>query len=218
MMAFYPDTLERKFQLAVTASSYNSMASASTDSDRYIYVSGTTRASINGESYLPVSQNSYLPYFSKYSPLGEHIWTRIYPHSDNEIFRQVVLDNIGGVYLLRTRYDCQYPFPYDFNPDNVDYNCGNTDNQYINLLKADINGAIQWDIRVSTGIPLTTTLDNTGMLTIGGSIGGANSLHGASASGYDGFIDQISINYNCSCGNLAQLVQEMTELLNIVPE
>lgn len=217
-MAFYPDNLERKFQLSLSTNTYNQIVSVTTDSDRSIYVAGTTRSSLNGVDYLPTSQNNFLPFFAKYSASGAHMWTRIYPQVDNTMFRHLVVDNIGGLFLLRTRYDCQYPFPYDVTTANLGYNCAGNDAQFINLLKADINGAIQWDTRVSTGIPLAASLDNTGVLTIGGSIGGTNSLHGVSANGYDGFLDQININYNCSCGNLAELVQEMTELLNIVPE
>jgi hypothetical protein len=119
--------------------------------------------------------------------------------------------------MLKTRADCSI-VPYKPEPSSSPYSCTNSESQYINLLKADTNGAIQWDVRVSSGIPTSTSLDNTGVLTIAGIIGNSNQLHGVAPNAIDGFVDQITINYNCSCGNLGQLVQEMTQLLNIVPQ
>jgi hypothetical protein len=219
ILGFYPNG-ERKFQTSFQQTpTHSGILTVAIDVNGTIYVGGQVSGSVNGASYQPnqINNNNALPVFAKYDSYGVHAWTRIIPQSDNTQVRQLQVDNIGGIFMLRTRADC-FSFAYRPETGNSPSSCTGSDSQWIQLMKSDVNGAVQYDVRVSSGIPSTTTLDNTGVLTISGIIGNGNSLHGIAPSGYDGFVDQITINYNCSCGNLGQLVQEMTQLLNIVPE
>jgi len=130
----------------------------------------------------------------------------------------VVTDNIGGVFWLvgDAGNSCYGYYYHTIFYLDADYSCGSTQ-QWINLFKTDVNGAVQYAIGFSSGIAQSFSIDNTGLLTIAGDVGSGVTLHGSTAlaGGYSGFIDQQLLDYNCSCSNLATLVQEMATLLNI---
>jgi len=204
-----------RWQLANAGGSYSQMMAATTDATGATYAGGYTLGSLRGATY---SGTSTLPLLQKIDASGNVLWTVIYPNYNYQGITHVVTDNIGGVYWLDgdiSYYQCYGSYSSAIIYLDSDYQCGS--NPYITMLKTDVNGAVQYAGAYSTGIAQSFTIDNSGLLTVAGDITSSYSLHGttAPAGGWNGFVDQQSINYNCSCSNLASLVTQMSQLLNI---
>jgi len=183
-----------------------------------VYLGGWTSGSYNGAAYNPVQTGMPLPIAIKLDVNGNVQWTSIYPRQDQNLFLRVVTDNIGGVYWLMQSINC-ISYSASIHGFQTDFGCG-SGTQYVYLAKSDTNGAFQYLDSITSGIVQSMTIDNTGLLTFSGDFNGqnSNSLHGLYPSNnnvYNGFIDQQLLSYNCSCGNLASLVSQMSSLLNI---
>ena len=204
-----------RWQQQNAAGSYSGMFGVTTDVTGAVYAAGYVEGSVHGAPYLPTSVGDALPLLQKLDVNGNILWTVLYPAYDSQVATRVVTDNIGGVYWLIGFYTCAGSYSSSYAYLDTDYSCASA-SQSLYLLKSDVNGAVQFaDTTFSSGIAQALTIDNTGLLTLSGDI--TTTLHGASSgvAGYNGFIDQQSINYNCSCNNLASLVAQMSALLNI---
>ena len=210
-----------RWQVSDAAGSQSVMFAVTTDVTGAVYAGGFADGSVHGATYAPNSNGDALPLMQKLDMNGNVLWTVLYPQYDNSIIVRVVTDNIGGVYWLSGYYNC-----YGYQGDSVyvasyldtTYSCSASNSQqYVNLFKTDVNGAVQYVTAFSSGIVQSFTIDNTGLLTVSGDIASGVALHGAAATvgGYSGFVDQQVIAYNCSCNNLASLVAQMSALLNI---
>ena len=204
-----------RWQIGNGGGSYSQMLGVTTDVTGAVYASGFTEGNLRGVTY---SGTGTLPLLQKLDVNGNVLWTVIYPNANYGGATRVVTDNIGGVYWLVadvSYYQCygSYSNPILY----LDSDYGNCGNPYLNIYKTDVNGAVQYTGGFSTGIAQSFTIDNTGLLTVAGDIYQSYALHGltATTAGLNGFIDQQSINYNCSCSNLASLVTQMSQLLNI---
>ena len=208
-----------RWQVGNGGGSYSLMTTVTTDVTGAVYAGGFAEASVHGAVYAPTSNGNPLPLMQKMDSLGNVLWTVLYPQADGYLIKQVVTDNIGGVFWLSAYYQC-----YAYSGENYNvvayldstYSCSSS-YQALNMYKTDVNGAVQFSQAFSSGIAQSLTIDNTGLLTLSGDIGAGVTLHGAAATvaGYSGFIDQQVIAYNCSCNNLASLVAQMSTLLNI---
>jgi len=211
----------RLWQACQGTGGYDQSPAVSSDITGAVFVGGSVTGSFNGASYVPSTQGYADPFIVKYDKFGNVIWTRIFPTTDGYFVHRLVVDNIGGLFLGLVPFQYNYQTSTYFTPSNWAGGFYSQANEYFSLWKTDTNSALQWAQGGFTyGIPYRMSIDNTGLLTFSGTIGSSNTLHGLQTSGgsFDGYIDQQVLVYNCSCGNLASLVQQMTTLLNIVPQ
>ena len=203
-----------RWQLSNGAGTYSQMLGVTTDVTGAVYAGGFTEGSLYGATY---TGSGTLPLMQKLDVNGNLLWTVIYPSQNYQGITHVVTDNIGGVYWLgadTSSSQCYGSYSSAVLYLDSDYTCGNP---FLNIYKSDVNGAVQFVQGFSTGIAQSFTIDNSGLLTIAGDISQSFQLHGSTPpnGGWSGFVDQQSINYNCSCSNLASLVTQMSQLLNI---
>jgi len=221
-MAYFDLNGNLHWQASVGSPYYDSIWTVTTDVTGAVYIGGSVSGSVNGGTY---SSNNGVgvpePFFQKMDMFGDFLWINILPKYDFNQITRLVTDNIGALYLAG---DSVNDYPYTtpvvlfsgFNAYSV-----STGSQSIYLMKSDTNGALQWSVAGgSTGIVQHMTIDNTGLLVLSGSFYGGNSLnlHGLYPTDnnvWNGFLDTQLLSYNCSCNNLAALVQQMSTLLNI---
>jgi len=162
-----------------------------------LYIIGGTQGSMHGAPYTGANWNSYIVKYQLGSPLTtvNRVWTREFgPQSS--LLRYLVYDGVGGLYTSDV--------------------WGGSGSQFgRNLRKMDTNGNLVWTY-VLPGFADSITLTNNGVLITTGQFTGTYNLQ-PSAGGTDAFIRVQTINYNCSCSDLAGLVDRIEDLLNIAP-
>jgi len=113
---------------------------------------------------------------------------------------RIFVDNLGAIYVHQTN-DC--------GPGGPCYA-----SEWTQLVKMDVNGNSQWSEYIPAGIA-RIVLDSTAQITASGSTYG--NVEGLNTNNWDVFVYQAKVFYNCSCGDLSSLVNDVTRLLNIVP-